>query len=75
MLKTRVFTLCVLTDDAEVNIVMASLITGDVLDEHDRSEDIEFLSKGDVEGLVARPLNWGEENTLQAKLVSSKRSN
>lgn len=64
VLEARVFTLGVLTDDAEVNIVVAGLITGNVLNQDNGSIDVELLSKCDVERLVAGSFNWGVKNSL-----------
>ena len=57
MLKTRVFTFGVLTDETYVNVVMASMITWNVLNKDDRGVNVKFLAKGDVYGLMARPRN------------------
>ena len=74
VLKARVLTLGVLTDDTEVDILVASVVTGDVLDQGDRGVDVQLLTQGDVEGLVARPLDGGVEDTLQTELVALQRS-
>ena len=70
VLQTGVLTLGVLTDDAQVDILVASLVSGDVLDQGDRGVDIQFLTEGDVEGLVTGALHRGVENTLQTQLVA-----
>jgi len=57
VLQARVFSLGVLTDDAEVDILVAGLVTWDVLDEDNGRIDIEFLSHGNVERLVAGSLD------------------
>jgi hypothetical protein len=75
VLKARVFSLGVLTNDAKVDIVVAGLVARDILDENDGGEDVEFLAESDVEGLVARALNGGEKDALQTELVSSQGSN
>jgi hypothetical protein len=49
MLETRVFSLCILTDNAEINVLMPCLVAGNILDQNDRSEDIEFLTESNVE--------------------------
>jgi len=49
VLETTVFTFCVLTDDAEVNVLVSCLVAGNVLQEDNVGVDIEFLTKGDVE--------------------------
>ena len=46
MLETGVFALGVLTNDAEINVLVSCLVSGDILDKDDRSVDVEFLSKG-----------------------------
>jgi hypothetical protein len=53
VLETGVLSLGVLTDDAEVDVLVASLVTGDVLDQRDGGVDVQLLTQGDVEGLVA----------------------
>ena len=70
MLKTRVLALGVLTDDAKVNVLVACLIAGDILEEDDRGIDVEFLTEGDVEGAVAGALDGGVEDTLETELVT-----
>lgn len=74
VLETGVLSLGVLTDDAEVDILVASLITGDVLNQGDGGVDVELLTQGDVEGLVARALDGGVKDTLQTELVALERS-
>jgi len=49
VLKTTVFSFCVLTDDAEVNVLVACLITGDVLEEDDVGINVEFLTESNIE--------------------------
>jgi hypothetical protein len=49
VLETRVLSLSILTDNAEVNVLMPCLVTGNILDQNDRSEDIEFLTESNVE--------------------------
>jgi hypothetical protein len=73
VLKTGVFSLGVLTNDAEIDILVASLVTGNVLDQRDRGVDVQLLTKGDVEGLVTRTLDGSVENTLQTELVALER--
>lgn len=73
VLQTRVFTLSVLTDDAHVDTLVAGLVAGDVLDQRDGGVDVELLSHGDVEGLVARSLEGSVQDTLQAQLVAAQR--
>jgi hypothetical protein len=73
VLKTGVFSLGVLTNDAEIDILVASLVTGNVLDQRDRGVDVQLLTKGDVERLVTRTLDGSVENTLQTELVALER--
>jgi hypothetical protein len=73
VLETGVLSFGVLTNDAEVDILVASLITGDVLDQRDGGVDVQLLTEGDVEGLVARSLDGSVEDTLQAELVALER--
>ena len=73
VLQAGVLTLGVLTDDAQVDILVASLVAGDVLDQGDGGVDVQLLTESDVEGLVARPLNGSVQNTLQTELVALER--
>jgi hypothetical protein len=57
VLEARVFALGVLADDAQVDILVSGLVSGNVLDQDDGGVDIEFLSQRDVEGLVAGARN------------------
>mgnify|MGYP006876444500 FL=1 len=70
VLEAGVLSLGVLTDDAEVDILVASLVAGDVLDQRDGGVDVQLLTQGNVEGLVARALNRSVEDTLQTELVA-----
>jgi hypothetical protein len=70
VLQTGVLTLGVLTDDAHVDILVAGVVAGDVLDQGDRGVDVELLAEGDVERLVARALDGGVKDTLQTELVA-----
>ena len=73
VLKARVLALGVLTDDAEVDVLVAGLVAGDVLDQDDRGVDVEFLAEGDVEGLVAGALDGSVKDTLETQLVALQR--
>lgn len=53
VLQAGVLALGVLTDDGEVDVLVAGLVAGDVLDQDDRGVNVELLAEGDVEGLVA----------------------
>ena len=45
VLEARVLSLGVLTDDAEVDVLVARLVAGNVLEEDDRGVDVELLAK------------------------------
>lgn len=72
VLEARVLTLGVLTDDCEIDTLVAGLVAGDVLDEGDGGVDVELLAHGDVEGLVAGALNGSVQDTLEAELVAAE---
>lgn len=74
VLETRVLTLGVLSDDAQVDVLVAGLVAGDVLDQADAGVDVELLSHGDVEALVAGSADRGVEDTLETELVALERS-
>jgi hypothetical protein len=57
VLETGVLALGVLTDDAEINVLVARLVARDVLEQDNGSVDIQFLTEGDVEGTVAGSLD------------------
>ena len=63
VLQARVFTFGILTDDAQVDIFVASLVARDVLDENNGGVDVEFLTESDVERLVTRALDRGVKDT------------
>lgn len=73
VLKAGVLTLGVLTDDAQVDVLVAGLVAGDVLDQDNAGVDVELLTESDVEGLVAGALDWGVKDTLQTELVALER--
>lgn len=75
MLETGVFSLGVLTDNAQIDVLMPCLVAGDVLDQDDRGVNIKLLSEGDIEGLVAGSCDGRVEDTLQAQLVALERCN
>lgn len=75
VLETRVLSLGVLTDDAEVDVLVAGLVAGNVLDQDNGGVDVELLTKGDVERLVTRALDGGVEDTLETELVALEGSN
>lgn len=75
VLEARVLTLGVLSDDAQVDVLVAGLVAGDVLNQADAGVDVELLSHGDVEALVAGSADGGVQDTLETELVALKRSN
>lgn len=75
VLEAAVLTLGVLADDAEINVVVARLEAGDVLDERDGGVNVELLAHGDVEALVAGAVHGGVQDALEAELVSPERGN
>lgn len=75
VLETRVLALGVLTDDAEVDVLVARLVARDVLEEDNGGIDVELLAESDVEGAVAGALNGSVEDTLETKLVALERCN
>lgn len=70
VLEAGVLALGVLADDAQVDVLVAGVVAGDVLDEDDGGVDVELLAEGDVEGLVAGALDGRVEDTLEAELVA-----
>lgn len=74
VLETTVFTLGVLSDDDQIDVLVAGIVAGDVLDQADGGVDVELLAHGDVETLVAGSADRGVKDTLQSKLVPLKRS-
>jgi hypothetical protein len=73
--ETRVLALGVLTDNAEVNVLVACLVARDVLEEDNGSVDVEFLTESDVEGAVTGSLDGSVKDTLETELVALERSN
>lgn len=74
VLETRVLTLGVLSDDAQVDVLVAGLVAGDVLDQADAGVDIELLTHGNVETLVAGSADGSVQDTLETELVALERS-
>lgn len=70
VLEARVLALGVLADDAQVDVLVARLVAGDVLDEGDGGVNVELLAHGDVEALVAGAGDGGVEDALEAELVA-----
>jgi hypothetical protein len=75
VLEARVLSLGVLTDDAEVDVLVARLVAGDVLEEDNGGIDVEFLTESDVEGAVTRALDGRVKDTLETELVALERGN
>lgn len=73
VLETRVLALSVLTDDAEVDVLVACLVAGDVLEEDNGGVDVEFLTEGHVEGAMTGSLDRRMQDTLETKLVALER--
>lgn len=70
VLEAGVLALGVLADDAEVDVLVAGLVAGDVLDEDDGGVDVEFLAEGDVEGDVAAAGDGGVKDACWSSCVS-----
>jgi len=49
VLETGVLSLGILTDNAEIDIIVSRLVSRDVLNQYDRGVDVEFLAQGNVE--------------------------
>ena len=73
VLEARVLALGVLTDNAEVDVLVAGLVAGDVLDQDDGGVNVEFLTECDVERLVAGALDGSVKDTLETQLVALQR--
>lgn len=71
--KTRIFSLGVFTNDAEIDIFMACLVARDVLYEDDGRKDVELLAQSNVERLMAGAFHRSEQDTLKAQLVATER--
>ena len=70
MLEPRVLALSILSNDAEIHVLMSCLVSRDILDQHDRSVDIQLLSQRNVERLVTGALDRCVQDTLQTEFVS-----
>lgn len=73
VLEARVLALGVLTDDAQVDVLVAGLVAGDVLDQGDAGIDVQLLAHGHVEALVAGAADGRVQNSLEAELVALER--
>ena len=69
VLEPAVLALGVLPDDAQVDVPVARLVAGDVLDQADGRVDVQLLAHGHVEALVARPADRRVQDALQPQLV------
>lgn len=72
--ETAVLALGILTNDGEVDVLMACLETRNVLNQRDGGIDVELLAHSHVEALVAGPVDRRVQDALQAQLVSPERS-
>lgn len=63
VLEAGVLALGVLTDDAEVDILVAGVVAGNVLDQDDGGVNVKLLAQSDVERLVAGALDGSVEDT------------
>lgn len=75
VLEARVLALGVLTNDAEIDVLVARLVARDVLEKDNRGVDVKLLTKGDVEGAMTRSLDRSVQDTLQAELVALEGGN
>lgn len=69
MLETTVLTFRVLTDDAEINVLVACLVTGNVLEKDNVGVNVEFLTEGNVERDMTRARYGCVEDTCFCSLV------
>lgn len=75
MFQTRVLALGVLTNDAEIDVLVACLVSRNVLEEDNGRIDVELLAKSNVEGAMTRSLNRSVEDALETQLVALERGN
>lgn len=73
VLQARVLALGVLTDDAQVDVLVARLVAGDVLDQRDAGVNVQLLAHGHVEALVAGAADGRVQDALEAQLVALER--
>ena len=67
VLEAGVFTLGVLADDAHIDVLVAGLVTGHVLDHDNGRVNVELLTESNVEGLVTGALQGSVEDTWRAR--------
>ncbi|EEQ41305.1 conserved hypothetical protein [Clavispora lusitaniae ATCC 42720] len=72
VLQARVFTFGVFSDQGKVNAVQSGLDTWDVLDQNQRSVDVQLLSQGNVQR-SGSGVGRGVQDTFQTNLVSLQR--
>jgi len=72
VLQARVLSFSVLTDDAHVYVGVTSLISRQILDHDHGCVDVQLLTERDIERLMARALNGGEEDTYADCTESAK---
>lgn len=73
VLQARVLALGVLTDDAQVDVLVARLVAGDVLDQRDAGVNVQLLAHSHVEALVAGAADGRVQDALEAQLVALER--
>ena len=73
VLKTRVLSLGVLTNDGKVDVLVTGGVAGDVLAENQGGVHVQVLADGDVEGRVSKGRDRGVENSLKTDLVAAER--
>lgn len=71
--QARVFTFSVLSNDAQIDVVVAGFQAGNILDEDNGGIGVKLLSHSYVEGLVTRAFHWSVQDTFEANLVSPQR--
>ena len=71
MFKTRIFSLCVLPDDHQIQVFVSRRDTADIEAVHHVGKKIQLLSYGDVHGLRVSALgHGGEEGAFEANAVA-----
>ena len=75
MLQSRVLALGVLTDDAQIDVLVARGVARNILDKHNARIDIEFLPQRDIEALVSAALKRRVQDTLQPELIPLQAGN
>lgn len=70
MFEARIFALSVLTDDAQINVIVAGLVAWDILDENNGGVDVQLLPESNVERLMSGTLNRCMQNTCSCPSVT-----